>query len=501
MSKKLTTKEFIKKARAVHGDLYSYDTVEYEGSKTKVKIDCKIHGEFLQQPNLHINRTHGCPKCGLINRKNLIKTLSEFLHEAKLMYGDRFNYSEMQYVNATTKVKIICKIHGPTLQEPHQHLRAKNGCLKCSVVSRADKRRYTKDKFIQKAKLMHGNKYNYADSEYKDSRTKINIECTKHGTFRQIAGDHMEGSNCPKCVKEIAAKSLVMTKEQFILKATAKHNNVYTYDNVIYSGNKNKVSITCLKHNDFLQRPNDHLTGNGCPKCIEKVSKLEKQVANFIVSLGFSIERSNRSLFKGTKKEADIYIPKLNMIIEFNGSFFHSEYKRPDIYNIRIKSDLAKTNGLRCIHIREDQWLEQKELVKSLLKSQLGIFDRRIGARKTVKKDISNNEYKELCSHHLQGFRGASVKKGLYYNGELVACIGYNKLGELIRYVVKNGWQILGALPKLIKDEDITFSFCDLSFFGGASYLKAGFKLDYITKPNYRYTKGKKTVSRQSMMN
>ena len=105
-----------------------------------------------------------------------------------------------------------------------------------------------------------------------------------------------------------------------------------------------------------------------------------------------------------------------------------------------------------------------------------------------------------MCQHHLQGFRGASVKRGLYHNDELVACIGYDSRGELIRYIVKNGWHVTGALPKLLKCEKVTFSFCDLSFFTGGSYIKAGFVLDNITKPNYRYEKGGKTVGRQKMM-
>jgi len=236
--------------------------------------------------------------------------------------------------------------------------------------------------------------------------------------------------------------------------------------------------------------------------CLDpKIAKAEGELTEFIESLGFDVINNNRTLFKNSKKEADIFIPSKKLIIEYDGSIWHSEKFAHSKYNVLEKTQLANANGFKCMHIRDDQYLQNPNLIKSLIKSRLGIFEYRIGARKTVKKDITNFDYSILCKeNHLQGYRVAEFKKGLFYNDELVACIGYDDKGELIRYVVKNGWQIQGAMSKLIKEENIKYSFCDLTFFDGSSYPKSGFTLSYITKPNYRYVKGAVTVSRNSMM-
>lgn len=267
-----------------------------------------------------------------------------------------------------------------------------------------------------------------------------------------------------------------------------------------YNDGAYKVKCLCDCGNITYVAPRDLRTGT-TKSCGKKISSQEKEVADFVESLGFSIKRNIRTLFAGSRKEADIFIPAKNLIIEYDGNVWHSKRFATDPFNVLNKTRLAEENGYECMHIRSDQWNKQKDLVKSLIKSRLGMFEHRIGARQTVKRNIGEASYKKLADeNHLQGYRPAKYRKGLFYKDILVACISYDDAGELIRYVVKNGWQIQGALPKLIKGENITYSFCDLTFFSGKSYPKAGFKLDYITKPNYRYINGTYTVSRNSMM-
>ena len=104
---KLTTEEFIKKAREVHGDKYDYSKVEYVKSKAKVTIICPEHGEFLQTPQKHLYG-QGCPKCG--HKSEL--TTEEFIKKAREVHGDKYDYSNVEYVDAKTNVCIICKQHG-----------------------------------------------------------------------------------------------------------------------------------------------------------------------------------------------------------------------------------------------------------------------------------------------------------------------------------------------------------------------------------------------------
>lgn len=101
--KRLTTKEFIKKAIEIHGNKYGYSEVVYFNAKTLIKIFCPIHGYFEQIPNIHLTG-HGCPKCKGFNR-----TTEEFIEKARATHGDKYDYSLVAYKNAKTKIIITCK--------------------------------------------------------------------------------------------------------------------------------------------------------------------------------------------------------------------------------------------------------------------------------------------------------------------------------------------------------------------------------------------------------
>lgn len=124
--KKLTTETFIKNAKLVHGELYSYTKVHYTGNKKLVIITCMIHGDFQQTPGSHINQSAGCPKCsGCVRLTN-----EEFIAKAKLRHGDVYDYTKTRYINAFGKVIVICRFHGEFEQEAHSHSSGK-GCPTC----------------------------------------------------------------------------------------------------------------------------------------------------------------------------------------------------------------------------------------------------------------------------------------------------------------------------------------------------------------------------------
>jgi hypothetical protein len=137
---KLTTEEFIAKAKAVHGDRYDYSKVEYVDNKTKVCIICKEHGEFEQSPKKHL-AGQGCIKC---HRKSMAKRYSlgkeEFIEKANAVHNGFYDYSEVEYVNGHTKVKIICPIHGIFEQDPASHLQG-HGCSFCADIENGKKKR------------------------------------------------------------------------------------------------------------------------------------------------------------------------------------------------------------------------------------------------------------------------------------------------------------------------------------------------------------------------
>lgn len=131
---KSNCEEFIKKAKAIHGDKYDYSKVEYVDSYTKVCIICPIHGEFWQRPNNHLSGL-GCQKCANEHRNdNNRGTTESFIAAAKKVHGDKYDYSKVEYVDSKTKVCIICPEHGEFWQIPNNHLHGW-GCSRCSESS------------------------------------------------------------------------------------------------------------------------------------------------------------------------------------------------------------------------------------------------------------------------------------------------------------------------------------------------------------------------------
>ena len=120
----------------------------------------------------------------------------------------------------------------------------------------------TKEQFIEEARQVWGDKFDYSKVEYKNAMDKVIIVCPEHGEFVQTPSAHLNGQGCPKCV----GKNLSV--EDIIKKFKDKHGDKYDYSKVEYVGMHEKVCIICPKHGEFWQIPNSHLQGNGCPSCV-----------------------------------------------------------------------------------------------------------------------------------------------------------------------------------------------------------------------------------------
>jgi len=215
-------------------------------------------------------------------------TTEEFITRAKQVHGDKYDYSLVKYVNANTKIKIICKIHGIFEQRPLNHLYNSHGCPKCG-----GNKRLTKDEFEIKANEVHGNKYNYEYVEYINGQTKVKIECPTHGIFEQTPGSHLGGCGCPKCQKVEAANKQRLTKDEFEIKANEVHGNKYNYEYVEYINSRTKVKIECPTHGIFEQKPSSHLMGHGCPKC----GNIVKMTADEFLKKGIQIHSSANYIY------------------------------------------------------------------------------------------------------------------------------------------------------------------------------------------------------------
>jgi hypothetical protein len=121
----LKQEDVINKANHIHNYVYDYTKFIYKSAHIKSIIICKIHGEFLQKPTVHINRKCGCPKCGGV------LTTEEFIIKSNIIHNNKYNYSKTIYLKGTINVIIICPIHGEFLQKPKNHIQS-CGCTKCS---------------------------------------------------------------------------------------------------------------------------------------------------------------------------------------------------------------------------------------------------------------------------------------------------------------------------------------------------------------------------------
>ncbi len=188
----MRNEEFIEKANILHHNKYDYSKVKYINNKTKVCIICSKHGEFWQTPNSHL-MNHGCPKCSIEKRKEMQKIpLNEFIKNAEKVHNGKYDYSKVKYEYIKDKVEIICPKHGSFFQRAQDHLNG-HGCTKCNSFWKST------EQFIEDAKKVHGDKYDYSKVEYKNKYSNITIICKKHGEFKQIAQNHLKGCNCPKC--------------------------------------------------------------------------------------------------------------------------------------------------------------------------------------------------------------------------------------------------------------------------------------------------------------
>lgn len=265
MPKKLTTEQFIENARNVHGDRYDYSLVEYVNNRVKVKIICSEHGTFKQTPHDHVKSRSNCPECsGSVKRDT-----ERFIIDARKTHGDSYDYSLVEYKNNKHPVKIICKSHGVFKQEAYTHLSG-SMCPKCRHEINASRKCMSTEQFVEKSKRVHGERYDYSDTEYTASSESVVITCREHGAFRQIASTHTSGHGCPKCGDESSAKYRAFTLAEFVSRADKVHNGKYDYSKAQYTSSRRKITIICPKHGDFQKDPDSHLRGSGCGKCIKR---------------------------------------------------------------------------------------------------------------------------------------------------------------------------------------------------------------------------------------
>lgn len=196
---RLDTREFIVRARAIHGDKYDYSKTKYINKCTKVTITCPIHGDFKQKAEDHY-RGRGCWKCYFDRRTEAqTYTWEDFLLKARVKYGWKFGYDRDTWAGYTEPMRIVCPKHGEFWQTPDNHLGCTTGCAKCGREKANDSKSLSQEEFIERAKLVHP-EYIYDKTVFRRTDERIIVKCPKHSYVEVSAGGLIyNGYGCPKC--------------------------------------------------------------------------------------------------------------------------------------------------------------------------------------------------------------------------------------------------------------------------------------------------------------
>ena len=233
--RKSKIEDFIKKAKHIHGNKYDYSKVKYVNSHTKVCIICPIHGEFWQTPASHL-MGRNCPKCSKPCYKY---TTEDFVKKAMEVHGDKYNYSKTNYIDAKTKVCIVCPKHGEFWQIPSEHIDG-CGCKYCKESHLEGEIRNV----LQKNDIKF--KYDVRDFEWLKPLTydfflpehNIAIECQGEQHFRII--EHFGGKNdYDKRVERDKKKKILSEKNGIKL----LYYSSYKYNNEIITDTNQLIEI------------------------------------------------------------------------------------------------------------------------------------------------------------------------------------------------------------------------------------------------------------------
>lgn len=440
-------------------------------------------------------------------------TTQDFIKKSKTIFGDRYDYSSVDYKHSLEKVKIICGRHGEFWIKPSNHINNKQGCNRCGKESTGEASRKGIETLLSQIKEKEGfENYDFSLLNFKTRRDKVAVVCKKHGKFETTPRNLIRSGNCWGCANcQVDADRF--TSETFIEKSSRKHNNYYDYSKVDYVKSHFPVTIICPKHGEFSISAYIHIVGKGfCPKCTDFVSSYEVELSEFLKGRNIEFETSYRK-FKNIK-EVDIVSHDPKIGIEFNGLYWHSDIFKDNKYHLN-KSNQLKDLGYRLIHIFEDEWINKKDICKSIILNSLQKTPNKIHARQCDIKEVSFAESKAfLEKNHIQGNCVSKFRLGLYHNNQLFSLMTFGKtricLGsaaengafELLRFCNSAFVSVVGGASKLFSyfinnyHPTKVISYCDKRWGTGNLYSKLNFNYLSDSKPNYFYVKAGKRFNR-----
>jgi hypothetical protein len=339
-----------------------------------------------------------------------------------------------------------------------------NRCMTCS--SKHNQKNTTKPDVVKKKNTSLKKRYEHFDWSDRNEKSK-NTYMKNYGVSH-----FMKLESYQKKHSEIQKKPL---NQQYL------RNNQFTLNEVV---SKTGLSPSHIR-NEFHKNGVNWITTK---------SKYEDELFEFVSKFDVEVVLSDRKILDGL--ELDFYFPEYNLAIEFNGLYYHSDKFKDKKYHLK-KSELCEELGITLLHIFEHEWLEKKDICKSIISTKLQ-KNHRIYARKTVAKEITNKQAKLFCEeNHLKGGINSSNNYGLFFQNELVSVVTFGKSRfktdeyELYRLCTKKYHSVVGGFEKLIKFSNITsyITYLDrkISSINNNIYINSGMELVGTSPPNYFY--------------
>lgn len=403
--------------------------------------------------------------------------------ESLKRYGIIFDKDKNTLKQKRRSMYLYGVIHPAALQE--NILRVKN----TKKIKYGDENYNNSNKAKDTCKHLYGKENAFQVDEFK-TKAKNTIKNKYGNSIYQLTDDYKE-------------KSVKTSREHYGVDNPAKADTV-----------KQKVKNTWIskygvKHPMMLGKTKDKLFETLRKTNCAFESKIEKQMNSFLIELGFKPVKYKIGSGE-TRVEIDSYISEKAFGIEMNGVWWHSKNnKRPENQHF-LKSKWANANGIRLVHVWEDQWQSKKDLIKTIIKSRLGVLDKsnKIYARNCKIKEIDVNTYRDFCNkNHIQGYKQASIKLGLFYNDELVQIASFSKTHNIGKAKSQNSkyeyeWVrgcpasnniVIGGTSKLFKhfvrkyNPQSVLCYADWNLFDGKGYKECGFNFVGYTGPDKFY--------------
>lgn len=548
--RKLTTEEFIERARAVHGNKYDYSKVDYKNAQTKVCVICPIHGEFWTKPHNFLDGGN-CPKC-VRNEW----TTESFIEAARKIHGQKYDYSKVEYNGTRNKVCIV--LHekdrygneiGEFWQYPLTHLQG-GGCAReqkgihedrwevrtCPICGKEFKVR----KKVEKITCSEECRLKYIEL-HKDEIEARRAESLKNAFAKKTKEERELRNKKVKdtCLRRYGKENFSQTEEGRKMLSDKmraqkkewdksytedvlipKYRDICTKDDLemLEFCDRFNVKVRCKKcGTEFITHTlgylTDSTTTNRCKVChpMEQIfgqTDLERTFEEFLQEIKVRYYKNCRSVI--APQEIDFYLPDLKIGFELDGLYWHSDAQKPDTdYHLK-KTEACKEKGVRLIHIFEDEWKYKQDICKDRILDMLSMDRRRVDAQCCTLEEIGKEKCKKfLKKYHLQGNAACEYAEGLYFNGELVEVMCFGRTGqqgfneyEMVRLCTKEGDTVEGGAERLLKEFIDKYQakkivvYADRRWTEGECYEKIGFKSMDKTEPDYYFVEKDKRKDR-----